>query len=251
MKDDAKLINIIKDTIPVAAGYLAIGMGFGVLMSVNGYAIGWTALMSLLVFAGSMQYAAVGLLTGGASLLTFALTTLAVNARHVFYGVSMIDKYKGTGAAKPYLIFGLTDETYALVCSQDKSKKYYLLVTLFDHCYWVVGSTLGAIIGSAIHFNTEGIDFVLTALFITIFVEQWLSSEDHFAAISGVVISIASLILFGADSFLIPAMVGIAVILLIKMRRDASKNRDAVTSANGDASMTRDASARKEVQHDK
>ena len=122
MKNDAKLTNIIKDKIPVEAGYLAIGMGFGVLMSVNGYAIGWTALMSLLVFAGSMQYAAVGLLTGGASLLTFALTTLAVNARHLFYGVSMIDKYKGTGIAKPYMIFGLTDETYALVCSKDRSK---------------------------------------------------------------------------------------------------------------------------------
>lgn len=245
-KTEDKLINILRDTAPVAAGYLTLGMGFGILMSVNGYSAGWAVLMSLLVFAGSMQYAALGLLTGGASLLTFAVTTLAVNARHIFYGVSMIDRYKDMGAAKPYLIFALTDETYALTCSKDMSKRYYLLVTLFDHCYWVAGTLFGAVVGSAIHFNTTGIDFALTALFITIFVEQWFSTRDHFAAISGVVLSVVSRIIFGADSFLIPAMIGIAVVLLIRMHRENLMKNNDDPSTNHDAD-----SQEEEVQHAK
>ena len=254
-ENDASLKNIIKDTAPVFAGYITLGMGFGVMMSVNGYSVGWVALMSLLVFAGSLEYVAVGMLTGGASLLTFAVTSLAVNIRHVFYGVSLIDKYKGTGAAKPYLIFGLTDETYALVSTRDRSKKYYLLVTMFDHSYWVLGSTLGAVVGSTIHFNSTGIDFAMTGLFITIVVDQWLDSKDHFAAITGIAVSVLSLVLFGADSFLIPAMIGIAVILLIKMPRNVSESdgyeqtleESIEASDSGRDTMT----SGEEVQHDR
>jgi 4-azaleucine resistance transporter AzlC len=166
-----------------------------------------------------MQYAAVGLLTGGASFLTTALTTLMVNARHLFYGVSMIDKYKGTGVRKPYLIFALTDETYSLVCGDipeippENRADYCFLVSLLDHIYWIAGSVAGAVVGSLISFNTQGIDFALTALFITVFLEQWLTAKKHMPAITGVAASLICLLIFGKEGFLIPAMLIIALLL--------------------------------------
>ncbi len=209
------LKKALKDTIPVMTGYLVLGMGFGIIMCANEYGVLWSCAMSLFIYAGSMQYAAIGLFTGGASLITVALTTLAVNARHLFYGISMIDKYKNTGACKPYMIFALTDETYSLVCSSDLGKEYYFLVSIIDHFYWMAGTLIGAVLGSAVKFNTEGIDFALTALFITVFTEQWMNSKKHFPAIAGVVLSVISLMIFGADNFLIPAMAAIAVVLLL------------------------------------
>ena len=218
---DAKTVKTaFRDTIPVLTGYVVLGMGFGILMHANGYGFLWSVAMSLFIYAGSMQYAAVGLLTGGASLVTVALTAFAVNARHLFYGISMVDTYKGMGAVKPYLIFGLTDETYSLVCTGGKSKIYYILVTLFDHIYWVGGTALGALLGEAIRFNTAGIDFALTALFLTIFTDQWLHSKRHFAAIAGVVITVLCRVIFGASGFLIPSMIGIAAVLLVAMRKE-------------------------------
>lgn len=219
MKKTAK--TALRDTVPVMAGYLVLGTGFGIIMNVNGYGIWWALAMSLFVYAGSMQFASIGLLTGGASLLTVALTTLAVNARHLFYGISMIDRYKDTGAKKPYLIFSLTDETYSLVCSGEHSKDYYFLVSLFNQIYWVAGTLIGAALGSALHFNTDGIDFALTALFLTVFTEQWLSSKEHFPAIAGVAISVTSLLIFGPDRFLIPAMAVIAAVLLLRRKVSA------------------------------
>lgn len=211
----------LRATLPVMAGYVVLGTGFGIVMSANSYGVLWTLAMSLFIYAGSMQFAAVGLLTGGASFLTVALTTLAVNARHLFYGVSVIDRYKNTGAMKPYLIFALTDETYSLVCNNKSNDKfYYFFVSLFDQIYWVTGSVIGGLVGSALTFNTKGIDFSLTALFITIFVDQWLNSKKHFSAITGVIISVACLLIFGRDNFLIPAMIGIAVVLLLKMKEE-------------------------------
>ena len=209
-------------TIPVLTGYLVLGFGFGIILKANGFSILLAFAMSFFIYAGSMQYAAIGLLTGGASLITTVLTTLMVNARHIFYGISMIERYKAMGPKKFYLIFALTDETYSLVCHDnpnidDKERgKYYLLVSIFNHVYWVTGTLLGAIAGSVIKFNSEGIDFALTALFITIFLEQWLTSERHFPAIIGMAISICSLFIFGADKFLIPAMLIIALLLCIK-----------------------------------
>ena len=215
----------LRDTIPVLTGYLVLGMGFGIIMDANGYGLIWTAAMSIFVFAGSMQYAAIGLMTGGASLLTVALTTFAVNCRHLFYGISMIDKYKNAGKFKPYMIFALTDETYSLVCSTDKGSDYCFCVSLLDQCYWVLGSILGSILGSSIDFNSAGIDFALTALFITIFVDQWLNSKEHFSAVAGVGISLVSLLIFGAQSFLIPSMLGITVVLLLRMRKEVGHVR--------------------------
>ncbi|MBR5539202.1 MAG: AzlC family ABC transporter permease [Clostridia bacterium] len=194
-------------------------MGFGVIMQSSGYGFWLVLAMSALIYAGSMQYLAVDLMCGGASLISAALTTLMVNARHLFYGISMVDKYKGTGKKKPYLIFALTDETYSLVCSgnEDKSDeerhRYCFLVSLFNHIYWVAGSVVGALLGEIIPFSTEGIDFALTALFVTVFVEQWKSTKNHIPAIVGVCASVVSLLVFGAGGFLIPAMLLITLLL--------------------------------------
>ena len=209
----------LKSTVPVLTGYLVLGFGFGVIMRSEGFGALVTVAMSLFIYAGSMQYAAVGLMTGGASLITMAITTLMVNARHIFYGVSMLDKYKNAGGAKPYLIFGLTDETYSLVCSEDGSepdhKKYSVFVTVLNHLYWVGGTAIGATVGAALPFSTEGIDFALTALFLTVFIEQWLSAKRYFPALLGVGASVLALFVFGADGFLIPALLIIALVLAL------------------------------------
>ncbi len=207
------------DTIPVMTGYLALGFGFGIVLKAAGYGIPYALLMSVTVFAGAMQYVAVGLLAGGASFVTVALTTLMVNIRHLFYGISLLDKYKGTGWKKPYLAFGLTDETYSLVCHDNATvppedkHRYYFFVTLFDHLYWITGCVLGSLAGTLVKFNSEGIDFVLTALFITIFLGQWRENKQHASALIGMVASAVCLLLFGGDSFLLPAMIVIAVAL--------------------------------------
>lgn len=218
------------DTIPVMTGYLFLGIGFGIIMQQNGFGLGWAAVMSVFIYAGSMQYVGVGLLTGGSGLVTAALATLLVNARHLFYGISMINAYKGTGKKKPYLIFALTDETYSLVSREQlpqgvERNAYFFLVSLFDQCYWVAGTALGSLAGSLIPMNFEGIDFALTALFVTIFVEQWLSSKDHFPAIVGVVSAAACLLLFGPDTFLIPTMILItAIFVLIHRQQGGAKD---------------------------
>ena len=201
-------------------GYIVLGIGFGILFEKNGYGFWWAVAMSVFIFAGSMQYVAVGLITGGASLISTALTTLMVNARHLFYGVSMINQYKGTGWKKPYLMFGLTDETYPLVCSGDYPEGedphwYCFLVTLCDQCYWVIGTAIGSLLGSAITFNTAGIDFAMTALFVTIFVEQWLTTKEHRPALIGIGASVICLLIFGQETFLIPAMILITILLTV------------------------------------
>lgn len=229
-----------KDTIPVLTGYMVLGMGFGIIMKTNGYGLWWAAAMSLFIYAGSMQYVAIGLLTGGASYLTVALSTLMVNARHLFYGISMVEKYKETGAKKPYLIFALTDETYSLACkdfdaSVDRASqiKYWFLISLFNQIYWVSGSVLGSLLGNIIPFDTTGIDFALTALFITIFTDQWLKTKDHVPALIGLLTSVLSLLIFKEDSFLIPAMIGIMTALLL-MKRLPAKNSKEVPLTSSD-----------------
>ncbi|MDO4620830.1 MAG: AzlC family ABC transporter permease [Lachnospiraceae bacterium] len=207
-------------TLPVMAGYIVLGIGFGILLEKNGYGLPWAFFMSLLIYAGSMQYVGVSLLTSGASVIMTAITTLMVNARHLFYGISMIEKYKGAGAKKPYLMFALTDETYALVSSpyvpEDVNPHtWYTLISLMDQFYWVLGSVIGSLLGSAITFNTAGIDFSMTALFVTIVVEQWLTSRDHTATLIGAAVSVICLVIFGPSNFLIPAMIGITLALTV------------------------------------
>ena len=215
------------DTLPVIAGYVFLGFGFGILMQQSGFGVLWAVAMSLFIYAGSMQYVAVSLLTSGASLLTAALTAFVVNARHLFYGISMIDAYKDSGKKKPYLIFGLTDETYSLVSqTQHRETGYCFWVTLLDHCYWVLGTLLGGLVGTVLRINYEGVEFALTALFVTIFVEQWLSTKKHGPAIVGVAATTLSLLIFGKDVFLIPSMAAIAACLMI-MRRTGKEESHA------------------------
>ncbi len=205
------------------AGYLVLGTGFGVLMHAQGFGPGLTIGMSLFIYAGSMQFVGVGLMTAGAGVLTTALTTLLVNARHLFYGISMLDHYRDAGRYKPYLIFALTDETYSLVCSgEDRALPYCFRLSLLNHSYWVTGTALGALAGALIPFNSEGIDFALTALFVTVFLEQWLTNADHRPALIGVGASAACLLLFGPDSFLLPSMAAIVALLLFMGRKEAA-----------------------------
>ena len=214
--------NLIKTafikSLPVMAGYVVLAIGFGILMKEAGYGLFWSFLMSFTIYAGSMQFVAVSLLSSGASLISAGLTTLMVNARHLFYGVSMIEKYKDSGKKKPYLIFALTDETYSLLCGDDypegEDKHWYsFFVSLFNQSYWVLGSVIGSILGSLITFNTAGIDFSMTALFVTVFVEQWLTTKNHLPAIAGLLCSLGCLLIFGPDGFLIPTMISITIVL--------------------------------------
>ena len=204
-------------SLPVMAGYIVLGLGFGVLLADKGYNFLWAFLMSLTIYAGSMQYAALDLLSGGASLITTALMTLMINARHFFYGLSMLDKYKGTGKKKPYLIFALTDETYSLVVSPVPEgcdeKSYYFLVSLFDQVYWITGSVLGGLLGPLLPFDSTGMDFAMTALFVVIFVEQWQSAKSHIPATLGLGITLICLLVLGPTAFVIPSMVLITLAL--------------------------------------
>lgn len=200
------------DTLPVMSGYMVLGIGFGIVLEKNGYGVWWALLMSGIIYAGSMQYAGIELLVSMASLPAVALTTLMVNARHLFYGISMIDKYKNAGLKKPYMIFALTDETYSLVCNTKytdaRERHFYCFwVSLFDQIYWVTGSVAGSLIGSALPFDTGGIEFSMTALFVTVFVEQWLGCKNHLPAILGLFASAVCLFVFGKDGFLIPSMI--------------------------------------------
>lgn len=215
---DKRTVSLaFKASLPVMAGYMVLGIGFGVLLANQGYGFLWAFLMSLTIYAGSMQYAALDLISGGAGLITTALMTLMINARHFFYGLSMLDRYQDMGKKKPYVIFALTDETYSLVCSQVPEgadrKQYYFFVSLFDQIYWVLGSVLGGLLGPILPFDSTGMDFAMTALFVVIFVEQWLSVKSHIPALLGVGISLACLLLLGPNRFVIPSMVLITLAL--------------------------------------
>lgn len=217
--------NAFVDTIPVMTGYLVLGAGFGILMSTNGFSFIHSLLMSTFIYAGSLQYLGISLLTTSTSIISIALSSFLVNARHLLYGISMFSKYKNTGKRKPYLVFALTDETYSLV-SNKNDKDYFLIVSLLDHLYWITGTILGVLVSNIVFFNTEGLDFVLTALFVVIFIEQWLSSKDGFSALSGFLLSTISLILFGKDNFLIPSMILIVLSLLLRKKIKGEKTHE-------------------------
>ena len=216
-------------SIHVMAGYIVLGIGFGILMRNAGYGVLWTAAMSGFIYAGSMQYVGVSLLTGGASVITTILTTIMVNGRHLFYSISMVDKYKDAGKYKPYMLFALTDETYSLLCDGKAPEgsdpnKYRFFVSFFDQSYWVTGSVLGSLLGAVLPFSTAGIEFSMTALFITSFTEQWLTTKDHIPALTGLLSTLLCLVIFGRDNFLIPAMLLITLVLtLLRSREEGQK----------------------------
>ena len=212
-------------SIPVLTGYVVLGIGFGILMRNAGYGVLWAASMSIFIYAGSMQYVGIGLLTGGASVLTAIITTVMVNARHLFYSISMIDTYKHSGKFKPYLIFSLTDETYSLLCDGQvpdgaSPGLYRFIVSFFDHCYWIIGTIIGNLIGAVLPFSTAGIEFSMTALFVASFTEQWLATKDHVPALTGLLCTFLCLVVFGKDRFLIPAMLLITLVLTLLGNRE-------------------------------
>lgn len=212
-------------SLPVMAGYVILGIGFGILLRDAGYGLPWAFAMAVAIYAGSMQYVGVSLLAGGAGILTTILTTVMVNARHLFYSISMIDKYKNAGKFKPYMIFALTDETYSLLCDGDTPDRenadlYRFLVSLFNQLYWITGCVLGSLLGTVLPFPTTGIEFSMTALFIASFTEQWIRTKDHLPAITGLLSTLLCLLVFGPERFLIPAMLLITLVLtLLRSRR--------------------------------
>ena len=215
-------------TIPIFTGFIFIGIAYGVLMESKGYGFLWSLFFSMVVFAGSSQYVAITFLTSAFNPVYALLMSLMINARHLFYGISLIDKFKDAGKLKPFLIYGLCDETFSVVCSaeppEDVDKNWFMFfITLLNYSYWALGSMLGGIIGSMVTFNTKGLDFVLTALFVVIFIGQWKSQKDHRPALTGVVCSLICLIAFGPNNFIIPSMIAILSVLTI-LKKQTDKN---------------------------
>ena len=211
-------------SLPVLCGYLFLGFAFGLLLQNAGYNFIWAFFISLFVYAGAMQFVLVGFFSSGVSLITAGLMTLLINSRHAFYGLSFLDKFKQMGKAYPYMIFSLTDETYSLLCSLDPPKKIdekkaFFFIALFDHSYWIVGSTLGAAVGQMLTFNTTGINFAMTALFVTIFIEQWQTFKTHIPALTGLFSAILCLLIFGPDQFILPTMIlSVAILILLRSK---------------------------------
>ncbi|NLF29135.1 MAG: branched-chain amino acid ABC transporter permease [Clostridiales bacterium] len=217
-----ELAFALKTTIPVACGYIFLGMAFGILLSNAGYGLVWALLSSVFVYAGSMQFVMVALLASAAPLLAVAVTTFLVNARHIFYGLGFIERFRKMGAKFPYMVLSLTDETYSVLCSVQypaglSEDRCALFISLFDQLYWVLGSVLGAAAGQLIPFDMTGVDFAMTALFVVIFVDQWKQYPSHIPAVTGAVCAAASLLLFGPANFL-PIALAAAVGVLIALR---------------------------------
>lgn len=206
-------------TIPVLVGYLFLGAAYGILMKVNGFGLFWSAALSLFVYAGSLQYAGVAFLAASVHPAYAFAMAFMINARHLFYGLSMLERYKDIKKGKAYLIFALTDETFSIVCNENppeglSKSAVYVWISFLNQCYWVAGSILGSLAGNFITFDTTGLDFALTALFIVIFTDQWLSQKDHRPALTGLIVSGICLWLFGAETFIIPAMIGILAVIV-------------------------------------
>lgn len=214
-------------TVPVLLGYIFLGIAFGLMLQNAGYGYVWAFVISLCVYAGSMQFVLVTLLAGTESLLYTAIMTLFINGRHIFYGLSFIERYKKMGKAFPYMVFSLTDETYSVLCNLKvpqgmDEKKVSVLISAMNHIYWILGSVLGAVIGRLISFNTTGIDFAMTALFVVIVVNQWLEKKNRFSTITGFITAIFTLAFLGPDSFLLPALT-LDVIILLFFKKSADK----------------------------
>ena len=230
-----KLPNAMKSafphTIPVLTGFAFFGIAYGILMSNMGYGWTWALLTSSVVFAGALQFVGIGLLTAAFDPLLAFLIALSVNARHLFYGISMLEKYGSAGKIKPYLIFGMCDETFSILCSTEvppnvDKRAFMLSVTLLNQSYWVLGSVAGALIGPLLTFNTQGIDFVMTAFFVVMFLNQWQAQKNRSPALIGVGAALVSLLIFGADNFIIPAMILIVLCLTLFRKKLASEVED-------------------------
>lgn len=210
-------------TIPVMAGFLFPGIAYGILMCEKGYGWPWVLFVSVVVFAGSLQFVGVSLLTSAFNPLYALMIALAVNARHLFYGVSMLEKYRGIGKIKPYLIYSLCDETFSILCSTEapepvKPPLFMFAVAALNQSYWFLGCLAGALVGPLLTFNTQGIDFAMTAFFLVIFINQWRAQKNHAPALIGVSAATLCLLVLGPGNFIIPAMVLIVTALLAGRR---------------------------------
>jgi len=218
-------------TIPVLTGFIFLGIAYGILMSGRGFGWPWILLTSSVVFAGALQFIGISLLTSAFDPFYAFLIAISINARHLFYGISSLEKFSGTGKIKPYLIFGMCDETFSILCTAEPppavdKRAFMLAVTLLNQSYWLIGSVAGGLIGPLLTFDTYGIDFVMTAFFVVIFINQWRAHKNHSPALIGLGAATVSLLLFGADNFIIPAMILIIVCLTV-FRRQLTREADA------------------------
>jgi 4-azaleucine resistance transporter AzlC len=214
-------------TIPIFAGFWFLGLAYGIYMNVSGFSFVYPMVMSVVIFGGSLEFVAVEMLLSPYAPVQTLIMTLLIQARHLFYGISMLEKFKNMGWKKFYLIFGMCDETFSINYTADIPEDvdrgwFMFFVTLLNQIYWVSGSTIGGLLGSLIHFNTDGISFVMTAMFVVIFMEQWMKEQHHVSAYIGLGVSAACLLLFGADSFMIPTMV-VIIALLAAFRKPLEK----------------------------
>ena len=238
-------------TIPIFAGFWFLGITYGIYMNVSGFSFWYPMLMSVTIFAGSIEFVTVNMLLGAFNPLQAFVMTLMINARHLFYGISMLDKFRGTGRKKFYLIFGMCDETFSINYTADIPEDvdrgwFMFFVTLLNHFYWFSGATLGGIFGSLINFNTEGLEFVMTAMFVVIFLEQWLKEKDHTSSLIGLGISILCLIACGADNFIIPAM--LAILGVLTLMRHPFERKESVESKAGVNEVEDSRSEKKKVE---
>lgn len=216
-------------TIPICVGFLFLGMSYGFLMRSKGFSFVYPMLMSLFIYAGSMEFVTVNLLLSAFNpIYAFALT-LMVNARHLFYGISMLEKYKNCGWKKAYLIYGMCDESFSINCTvtppPDVDRAWFMVfVTLLNQIYWVAGATLGALLGYVIHFNTTGIEFVMTALFVVMFINQWEETKDHTSALIGLGCSLVCLLIFGSQNFMLPSMALIILCFSVRRKKACEEN---------------------------
>lgn len=210
-------------TIPIFAGFLFLGMTYGVYMRTSGFSFWYPMIMSVVIFGGSLEFVATSMLLAPFAPVQVFLMAVMIQARHLFYGISMLDKYKGMGWKKPYLIFGMCDETFSINCTVTPPEGvdrgwFMFFVTLLNQTYWVAGATLGALLGSVLHFDTTGIEFVMTALFTVMFVNQWEEAKDHRPALTGLGCAALCLAVFGSDGFMLPAMALIIVCFLVSSK---------------------------------
>ncbi|BBF44511.1 branched-chain amino acid transport protein AzlC [Lachnospiraceae bacterium KM106-2] len=220
-------------TIPIFAGFTFLGIAYGIYMRSLGFSAIYPMIMSITIFAGSMEFVAANLLTQPFDPINALFLTLMVNARHIFYGITMLDKYQNTGKKKWYLIYGMCDESFSINCTADIPEEvdqgwFMFFVTFFNQVYWFFGATLGGVFGGLLPLETKGIEFVMTALFIVIFMNQWEKEKDHISSYCGLVISILSLSLLGSQYFILGAMAGILLILSLfrkKLEKDHRRGR--------------------------
>jgi 4-azaleucine resistance transporter AzlC len=211
-------------TIPILMGFLFLGMSYGFYMRVSGFSFFFPLIMSIVIFGGSLEFLAVSMLLSPFAPIQTFLVAIVIQARHLFYGLAMLEKYKGLGIKRLYLIYGMCDESFSINCSAELPSHvdkgwFYFFVTLLNHSYWILGATLGALIGGFISFNTEGIEFVMTSMFVVIFLEGWLKGGKRISSLIGVLSSVVCLVIFGADTFLVPSMVCIVALLSVFRKR--------------------------------